>query len=462
MTDPPAHGILASLACVATNAFPKLATELHTLVSRSQADQVAAPGILEVLANHGGERFGEKDSTNELLVFQKWLDHVYNMSKDICDRPVAASGLEVPSFCGMLETVLGLRKLDVWPAVQLTLGDGDVRRIPVDLGRALARKWSTSGGATGAPPSMLFVRSGSSGDAQSLYALSTTSVLEFDTVSGTESCGKPKGARMEDAQREYESTQSILANIGISGKNTKTCGDDLLSALQVTRQWLDAPVSSALLEGSSANSSAVKNLLAMDIWPTLIERIRGMEVKTRRNLEILRRVPKYVLRAFIVQEDAPLGTQLGTADAARCKFTVVRRFGKAQDPGHCSALGSDGICWPIRIMDIRGTVVESMWVCCDDDDECKAGLGSATMLDGNGENNYGGINTVVADPDDDIYCYKCMELTSWGYNQIVICDGCERGVHQMCHVPVVTEEEVTRDQWFCSSCKKTRHSANTQ
>ncbi|KAJ1843202.1 hypothetical protein LPJ57_009813, partial [Coemansia sp. RSA 486] len=56
-----------------------------------------------------------------------------------------------------------------------------------------------------------------------------------------------------------------------------------------------------------------------------------------------------------------------------------------------------------------------------------------------------GMNTVVADPDDEIYCDFCLDMNSFSYDQIIICDKCERGVHQMCHAPIVTEDEATQD-----------------
>ncbi|KAJ2783461.1 mitochondrial transcription factor 2 [Coemansia linderi] len=130
---------------------------------------------------------------------------------------------------------------------------------------------------------------------------------------------------------------------------------------------------------------------------------------------------------------------------------VVRRFGKAQGASHYSVLGSDGVCWPTRLKDVPGTVVESMWVCCGDDDECRAKDAPETSFEGGSSQS--GLNTVVADPDDEIFCHVCHYIDSWSYNQIIICDGCERGVHQLCHVPVVTESELTQDQWFCQSCK---------
>ncbi|KAJ2488078.1 mitochondrial transcription factor 2 [Coemansia sp. RSA 2320] len=139
-----------------------------------------------------------------------------------------------------------------------------------------------------------------------------------------------------------------------------------------------------------------------------------------------------------------------SAASGERQYVVVRRFGKAQGSSHYSALGSDGICWPTRLKDIQGTVVESMWVCCNDDSECRAQSMSDCTADAS--SSQGGINTVVADPDDEIFCDICHLIDSWSYNQIVICDGCERGVHQICHAPIVTEDELTQDSWFCESC----------
>ncbi|KAF7854212.1 hypothetical protein EAF04_010509 [Stromatinia cepivora] len=55
-------------------------------------------------------------------------------------------------------------------------------------------------------------------------------------------------------------------------------------------------------------------------------------------------------------------------------------------------------------------------------------------------------------------CKRCGRGNSPQNNMIVFCDGCNLGWHQMCHDPVVSEEEVKDEQapWFCNDCARKR------
>ncbi|GAB1319172.1 hypothetical protein MFIFM68171_09382 [Madurella fahalii] len=58
-------------------------------------------------------------------------------------------------------------------------------------------------------------------------------------------------------------------------------------------------------------------------------------------------------------------------------------------------------------------------------------------------------------------CKKCTRMHSPASNQIVFCDGCNDGWHQLCHEPWIGNDTV-RDQskgWFCGACrtKRERH-----
>ncbi|ESZ96455.1 hypothetical protein SBOR_3187 [Sclerotinia borealis F-4128] len=55
-------------------------------------------------------------------------------------------------------------------------------------------------------------------------------------------------------------------------------------------------------------------------------------------------------------------------------------------------------------------------------------------------------------------CKRCGRGNSPHNNMIVFCDGCNLGWHQMCHDPVVSEEEVKDEEapWFCNDCARKR------
>ncbi|KAM0136135.1 hypothetical protein ACHAP3_004758 [Botrytis cinerea] len=55
-------------------------------------------------------------------------------------------------------------------------------------------------------------------------------------------------------------------------------------------------------------------------------------------------------------------------------------------------------------------------------------------------------------------CKRCGRGNSPQNNMIVFCDGCNLGWHQMCHDPIVSEEEVKDEQapWYCNDCARKR------
>ncbi|KAJ1959181.1 hypothetical protein IWQ62_004713 [Dispira parvispora] len=53
---------------------------------------------------------------------------------------------------------------------------------------------------------------------------------------------------------------------------------------------------------------------------------------------------------------------------------------------------------------------------------------------------------------DIIACRVCMSGDDSPDNQIVLCDACDEGIHQLCQVPPITEKHLAYDPWYCARC----------
>lgn len=257
--------------------------------------------------------------------------------------------------------------------------------------------------------------------------------------------------KLEKAQRQYEKIVDLLQAIGIP--DTASSGKDILQSLEFLQNWLATFQAEEGDERTYKLAMRIQDILSqsMDIWDILLTNVDKAKETSKANVDKLALVKKYVLRAFLLKtRDSPESTT-EREEGSKDQYVMVRRLGKPQGPSHYSMLWSDGRCWPTSLKDpdMKGRVIESMWVCVDNDDEC--------IADRNGTCEQplaSTINTVVADPDDDIFCSVCTSFESFSYNQIVICDGCERGYHQMCHDPVIMEDELNLDVWRCRDCKR--------
>ncbi|KAJ2059628.1 mitochondrial transcription factor 2 [Coemansia sp. S146] len=436
----PVESTLSILICAAINAYPPLAIEFAKLAQTvPPRDDLLA--IQEVFAIHGGEKFGEKDNNQDLTTIQKWLSQTRSALESIPDGTSMLHGW--PSIYELLEAILPPCSMDTRRRVLLTVGDINNASFTAAEGlvMALERQWAVSDFST-LVPSLLFVR-----DLMPVSTLDGVTTVDLDRCTQAENQHE-RGKALEAARRQYADAMTVCATVGIPDKSTS--GHELLLSVQDLMTWLSSSsieLLAQVTDGSIVNyAQMLGSLLAGSAacWGQVTTRIDEKAKASNQTLLKLERTRQYVLRAFVVE-----GAPLFPGGEKQCM--VVRRFGKAQGASHYSVLGSDGICWPTRLKDIQGTVVESMWVCCSDDDECRAKDVPGTSFDIN--NSQSGLNTVVADPDDEIFCDVCHIIDSWSYNQIIICDGCERGVHQICHAPIVTESELTQDQWFCQSCK---------
>ncbi|KAJ2809177.1 mitochondrial transcription factor 2 [Coemansia guatemalensis] len=445
------YSTVAVLLLVATNAFPQLGVELSTLAAPTTSTEQQQK-VADILAAHGGERFGEKDNTSDLGVLQPWLQQLV---EERVGPGVFVELSASPSLGHLLEIVLrGHARHSDWSVRRLDLataqGDNDDDWLASEsLQDMLKRCWIADGQqAAAAVPSVLLVKGQTA-----VATLCDSATIDFSSVVNASTLEEERlaleAARAQSAQLTVLQCTISSDSSGSDRAEQPTSCHSIRQALDDLQQWLGSTKPEGLqrMEGPAIRSSELLTQLSahMETWKQILARLESQHQTVQSTRRRLERHRTYVLRAFIVEHNG--------------QFSVVRRFGKAKTSGHFSVLAADGVCRAVRAQDIGGVAVESMWVCSSDDSECITAAISAEKeekalgVEPNGTSQTG-INTVVADPDDEIFCQLCGDLESWSYNQIVLCDACELGVHQMCHDPVVTEDEVLQDEWFCGICRK--------
>lgn len=61
--------------------------------------------------------------------------------------------------------------------------------------------------------------------------------------------------------------------------------------------------------------------------------------------------------------------------------------------------------------------------------------------------------TKLSMPESDVMCVLCKKSEPKTDNDIIVCDKCGRGYHQLCHQPHVSKEETRSDtNWMCKRC----------
>ncbi|KAJ2567015.1 hypothetical protein GGH12_000571 [Coemansia sp. RSA 1822] len=402
--------ILAVIACVAVNAIPSLSASLVEGMDRNE--------VRKVLEARGGERFGERDNSRELEVLQTWL----------AQRPMYKDLAQQPSMHAVVRSLLDPKEHG-WTMELMEIDDGS------QIEAMMRHKLSV---LEMEPPSVLFVRC-----RVAAATLAKLAVVDLGRQGPSQGQSQERSQERDKALKDHTRATALARTVGIDDQTT---GPMVMQSIQQLQQWLDhAPPE------CHSTRDAVRTALGLDIWSTLVDRLDKQLTRTAERRRRAEREPRYVLRAMLVQSDKPLDTTSNNVlqysgpinnalQDTGPKLSVIRHFG--HDSGHTSELNTRGVCQPIRIQDIRGTSIESIWVCCSDDAEC------GTL--------------VVADPDDEIFCTVCGDSESLGYDQIVLCDGCESAVHQMCHKPVVTETELVDDRWFCSACRPSTKRVRTK
>ncbi|KAJ1798875.1 mitochondrial transcription factor 2 [Coemansia sp. RSA 2399] len=417
----------AALLCVAVNAVPLIAERLLLGLDATGLQK----DMVDVLEAHGGDRFGERDNSSELAILEAWLGETVG----------GELGAHVtPSLYELLKMLWLRLGLDLGLMIHIDAGEchySSARQFEGDLGRRWTEKHHDS-----SAPSVLIVKT----QIPASVICTTTTLDLYDHMDADTK--RHRQIELGNARKQCDAAKAILCSVGIP-RLASSCAE-ITESLRALNRWAESPEAAAALatQQSAQNLPLPTDTFALmaqeNIWESIAERINRFKAIAQGRRDSAERTERYVLRAFVVDNT-------GATDSSGRKVSIVRRFGKSNGQSHYSVLDvGAGTCQPMRAQDIKGTVVESMWACCNDDSECK----NSSAEDDVDANSQGGLNTVVADPDDEIFCRLCHDLESWGYNQIIICDGCELGVHQMCHAPIVTESDLTLDQWYCSNCTR--------
>lgn len=63
---------------------------------------------------------------------------------------------------------------------------------------------------------------------------------------------------------------------------------------------------------------------------------------------------------------------------------------------------------------------------------------------------------MTPEPALEAYAYCCGNPDSLTGNELVLCDQCDKGFHQLCNTPVISTQDLLRDKWYCTACTALR------
>ncbi|XP_020293472.1 metal-response element-binding transcription factor 2 [Pseudomyrmex gracilis] len=70
--------------------------------------------------------------------------------------------------------------------------------------------------------------------------------------------------------------------------------------------------------------------------------------------------------------------------------------------------------------------------------------------------------TKLSMPDSDVMCVLCKKSQPKTDNDIVVCNKCGRGYHQLCHQPQISKQETGADtQWVCKRCMNSQRTRDS-
>ncbi|KAJ2796349.1 hypothetical protein H4S07_006246, partial [Coemansia furcata] len=192
---------LAILICAAINAFPPLAAELAHLAPTTSP-------VAEVFSAHGGDKFGEKDNTQDLAAIRQWLSEI------------ALDNARIqPSIHGLLKTLLPSTT-----DTRLAIGVCGLTRFTAE---ELCEVLEQHGGSVSVP-SLLFVRG-----SMPVSVLDGATTVDFDRGTPVDS---QRVKALEAARIKHARAMALCSTVGIPDRAGS--GQALMIAMQALMTWL--------------------------------------------------------------------------------------------------------------------------------------------------------------------------------------------------------------------------------